>query len=354
MKRMSWWVLWLVLGWTASASAQARELAAPVQAAPQPAPVPPSAPPPPPAFGAPAVGTLRLSAAWSSAFSVLAVYLEDGTLSFRHPTFVMAHALSVSLDFGSLLVRGTLPFGYLSEWQRDIDNAEVGNASVEAYADVPLDPTQRLLLGGGLVMPSGTDPTCLDPCSTTGMRVRTRAWQITVRDGAAWSDETVTLVPTVDYTLGIPWFLLHAAASVPIFFPIDPNIGGPQPAARGAVDVMPSLEIQAAVRVEHWVDVGASFLGWVIATVDDATALTPPPPTGVPVIVGWDRHVGQRAQAALTAFVRTDPELDAPVGGALELLFDLDAWHTTEPFAYRLGQSWSIQASLHGGLDVGL
>lgn len=341
MRRLVLWLAWASLAMAPSlASAQARALVWPI--------LPATPPPRPAAFAAPAVGQLRLAARWDT-------FLYVGSASRYDPQVTqLANEMTLSLDFGSVLVRGTLPFAYANVPADvdTIDRSEVGNTSLEGYANVALDTTQRLLIGGGVVLPTGTDPNCLSGCTHQGMNVRTRAWQISFRDGALWADETVTVAPAIDYTLGIPWFLLHVVGSVPIFFPIDPDVGGPQPAARGAVDVMPSLDLSVALRIEHWIAIGASFLGWVIATVNENTPTRPDVMVGTLVLPST--RVGQYAQAAITGFVRTDPELDAPIGGEIEVIYDLHSWHTNAPFEAYLGQTWSIHASIHGRFDVAL
>lgn len=330
------------------AEAQAAALASPegaeVRTQPRAAPL---------SFGAASPGTLRLAGRWDSSFFVSPGYVDRSGLVWDPPITDIANELTLSVDLGSTVVRAMLPLGYthvVYDSLPTIDQAELGDLTLDAYANVELDPTQRFLIGGGVALPTATDTYCAGRCTSRGMNVRTRAWQITFRDPAAWSDQTITLVPSIDYTLGVPWFLLHVVGSVSIFFPIDPNVGGPQPAARGAVDVMPFLDLSAALRIERYADVGASFLGWVIATVNENTPIDPP--SGLPF--GSPRTVRQFAQAAVTFFARTDPELDAPVGGTIELVYDLHGWHTTDVYAPYLGQTWSIHASLHGRLDLPL
>ncbi len=319
-------VVALLLATQAVAGAQVRETLA------SPEPTVPSIPIR--SFAAPASGHMWIGARLDA----------TGSVDVIGPTstgaFVLAAPVTVSVDLGVAVARLTVPVAGSGSL------TALGDIELEGMADIPIGPEHRLLIGGSLALPTATDTPapCVSYFYCPGSAVlRERAWAISFREAPGWADLSVALAPSVDYLLGVPWFLLHVVGAAPIFFPIDSSIGGPQPLARGSVELMLTLEVAAALRIDDVVDVGASFLGWAMPTGVDAT--TPPDPLRLPAPV-------QAAQAAVSLFVRTDPQLNSPVGGGLEVMLDLDRWYST----YRglLTQQWGVHAFLTGRFDVQL
>lgn len=288
--------------------------------------------PRPPWFAAPARDTYRVTLRWDSTFHV-----DD--VSSR---VTWANTLSVQADLSTVVLRTAVPLAYLSALRFSGDQAELGDASLEALANVELGPEHRLLIGGGVALPTATDPSghCRDAGGLSfycpyGGTERAQAWAMGFRNPAAWTDHALTLTPSLEYTLGVPWFLLNVVAQVPIFFPTDSSYGGSIAHAHGDVDVLLSLEAYAALRIVDVVDVGAGFAGlaspssW--ATCSHCATL----PDSI---------------AALTVFVRTDPTLASPVGGGAELVYDL-----TEGYAWWVGTLdpiWAIRLFVEGRIDV--
>lgn len=283
-------------------------------------------------FGGPAPGRMRLVAQWDSV--VADAVVRDGPVSVRHALF-WGNLVTLGVDLGDVVVHATVPLAFQATPGFP---PELGNIEVEALGDVKIGPEHRLLIGGGLALPTATDPmpACSTSCSLNGV-TRMRTWAAVFRHAPAWSDQTFTLWPALSYTLGIPWFLLEVAGALPIFFPIEPHVGGPQPLARGQVEVMMTLEVAAALRVLQYVDVGASFLGWALPSAVGYR----PAASGVPA--------PQSAQAAVTFFVRTDAQLDSPIGGGAELIYGFDAWDSTLVF---LPQLWSARLFLTLRIDA--
>ncbi len=293
------------------------------------------------AFGAPADGSFRLSAQWDTA-----VFTETAASGLGTAVNVTSwsNLFSFELDTGDFVGRVVLPLGYLrsalspapATGSGASDQAELGNVELEGYASIVLGAEHRLLIGGGVALPTATDQPCdSGACSGTGAIVRQISWVATFRNAPAWANQAFTLWPSVDYTLGVPWVLVHASAAIPIFFPTSSRIGGGPIVQHGNVDLMLSLDVSGAVRIVNVVDVGASFLAWAL-------------PSGVGYSPGPGRTI-DLGQTALSFFVRTDPELDVPVNGGAEFILDLDnSWGPTGD----TGKFWGLRFWLGGRFDV--
>ena len=130
---------------------------------------------------------------------------------------------------------------------------------------------------------------------------RLTAWRTSFREAAAWMEGSFALWPSAEYRYASDWVLFTTSAAMPIVLPMDSNGGA---LGRGLVEVMVSGDVTGAVRFVDTVDVGVSLLAWAL-------------PSGLET----SRDIGQ---TALTLFVRTDDQLDFPVGGGLEMIFNLD------------------------------
>lgn len=73
-------------------------------------------------------------------------------------------------------------------------------------------------------------------------------------------------------------------------------------------------------------DVGGRLVAWAIPTGIDAY----PEPTGG---CGGPCSLPQVAQGTVIGFVRTDPQLDAPLGGGVEVAYDLAPWNFSAGFS---------------------
>ncbi len=286
------------------------------------------------AFGAPADGVVRFSPRWDTiVFTEGRSLFGGGTGS----TTSWASLFSLEVDLGFLVLRAIVPFsfGHLSNTvagrTMNDDQAELGNLTFEGYANIELGPEHRLLVGGGIALPTATDQRCgsFSEGCIRGPLVRTIAWVTSFRSAAAWADQSFSIVPTAEYRLGIPWFLFSAIGAIPVFIPTDSRLGGPL--ARGNVELMLALDVSGAVRIVNIVDVGISFLAWAM-------------PSGAGMMGNPDL-----GQTALSFFVRTDPELDAPITGGAEFILDLDnSWGPTGDN----GKFWGLRLFIGGRFDV--
>jgi hypothetical protein len=97
---------------------------------------------------------------------------------------------------------------------------------------------------------------------------------------------------------------------------------------------MMQLDVSGAVRIVDIVDVGVGLLAWALPSGAGYTRGTVAPDLG---------------QTALSFFVRTDPELDAPVMGGAEFILDLDnSWGPTGDN----GKFWGLRLFIGGRFDV--
>lgn len=300
--------------------------------------------PTPRAITMPPHGRVRVTARWDS-------YLHTGTVTQAEvifgggPSFIVpetvtytswSNVLSVDVDVGDALFRATAPMSYELVERSGFstfppfrfDQAELGDLSLEGLANADLGLREhRLLIGGGVSLPTATDP-------GSGLQVRLVAWETSFRNAPLWVDQAIGVWPTVDYRFAIPWLWVSAVMTVPVFFPLAAT-GGPQPLSRGSVEVMVDIDANVALRVLDTVDVGVSFLAWAL-------------PSGAvrdPHSVPWI----DLGQTALTLSVRSDPLLDAPVFGGAELILDLDGrWGPTGA----PGKLWGLHAFLGARIDV--
>lgn len=286
----------------------------------------------PHAFGAPADGAIRISPRWDT--FVFTSSQNAGFASFT--TDVWANVFGADVDIGEAVFRLHVPLGYFATsasgggTSRRSDQAELGNVELEGYADIPLGPEHRLLLGGGVALPTGTDPACSGAgCSSNGYIVRGFSWASSFRNAPAWMDQSFTVYPGIEYVLGIPWVLIRVIGSVPIFFPTSSDVGGPL--RRGNVELMFQLDMSGAVRIVDIVDVGVSFLGFAL-------------PSGAGLAGNPDL-----GQTAMTFFVQTDPELDFPITGGAEFILNLDnSWGPTGD----TGKFWGLHLHVGGRFDL--
>jgi hypothetical protein len=339
VRRIGSAVATVVLGVVQLLARTAHGQAAARLAAPEPQAAVQSGPP----FAAPDTGH-----AWAAARIDSAIFVASnggGVLS--------ADTLTLQLDLGFAMFRADGSLGFAPD---EAGHTRVAGSNLElsGLADIPIGPEHRLLIGGGMALPTArngvsacsplpTDTPCLRDAAT-----RASAWAVGFRHAPAWADLSVTLWPELEYMLGIPWFLLHVDAAAPLFFPIVTDAdgarwGGPQPLARGQVELMLTLELSAAIRLSTVVDIGATFLGWAIVTGLDA-------PAGCGSLCP-DRHP-QAAQGAISAFVRTDPQIDSPIGGSVELSYDLAPWWLSTSVFSPTFQPWALHFSLFGRFDI--
>jgi hypothetical protein len=251
------------------------------------------------------------------------------------------NVLAAQLDMGSAVLRLAVPLAYLRSSStggvvgpRSSDQAELGNLELEALADLELGGEHRLLIGGGVALPTATDQRTESDLG--GFLIRTLSWAASFRNYPAWADQSFTVWPTAEYRFASEWVLFSAAGAMPILFPTSSRVGG-GPLARGNVEVMLTLDVAVAVRILEIVDVGASFLGWAL-------------PSGA----GYDpdgigpRETPDLGQTAVTLFVRTDEALDLPVGGGFEMILNLDeSWGPTGDE----GKFWGARIFLTGTID---
>lgn len=264
-------------------------------------------------FGAPAEGVIRFAPRWDTF-----IFTQGQSSGAGSSTLTSwANLFSLEVDLGFLVLRGIVPLGFIHSSSTTAgistsdDQAELGNLTFEGYANVALGPEHRLLLGGGIALPTATDPRCSGSFSCIrGPIVRAISWISSFRGAPLWAEQSFSIVPTAEYRLAVPWVLFSAIGSIPIFIPTDSNTGGPL--GRGNVELMLALDVSGAVRIVNIVDAGISFLGWAM-------------PSGAGLMGNPDL-----GQTALTFFVRTDPELDSPVNGGVEFIVNLDnGWGPT-------------------------
>ena len=74
-----------------------------------------------------------------------------------------------------------------------------------------------------------------------------------------------------------------------------------------------------------------------------------PEPTGG---CGGPCSLPQVAQGTVIGFVRTDPQLDAPLGGGVEVAYDLAPWNFSAGFS--AFQPWSVRLSLFGRFELAM
>ena len=286
----------------------------------------------PHAFGAPADGAIRIAPRWDT----FVFTTSTDAAGFRTTFDAWANLFGADVDIGEALFRLRVPVGYFANttsaggMSRRYDQAELGNVELEGYADIPLGPEHRLLIGGGLAAPTATDPACGGVgCSSNGYITRAFSWASSFRNAPAWADQSFTVYPAIEYTLGVPWVLVRAIGSIPIFFPTSSDVGGPL--RRGNVELMMQLDVSGAVRIVDVVDVGVSFLGFAL-------------PSGAGMAGNPDL-----GQTAMTFFVQTDPELDFPITGGAEFILNLDnAWGPTGDS----GKFWGLHFHLGGRFDL--
>jgi len=246
-----------------------------------------------------------------------------------------ANVISAQADFNSFVLNFAVPLGYVRSStsvagiSTSTDQAELGNIELEGLADIDLGAEHRLLIGGGVALPTATDQ--LNTTSFTGYVVRSAAWATSFRNPAAWADQSFGLWPTASYRFASDWVLLRATGTIPIFFPTQGNLGGAL-LHRGNVEMMLSCDIEGAVRLFNILDAGVSFLGWAL-------------PSGAGM-----RGNPDLGQTAATIFVRTDDALDLPIGGGFEMIFNLDnSWGPTGD----QGKFWGAHIFVYGRFEVG-
>ncbi len=260
-------------------------------------------------------GAYRITPRWDT--YVFSGGTSSGFIETR--TTSWANVFSAQLDLGGLVARIAIPIGYFATDARTTllgvttsshgDQAELGNISLEALADIDVvSGDHRLLIGGGLALPTATDPFPSDRSQFRGLATRALAWRSSFRNPSAWQEHSLTIWPTAEYRLAIPWVLFSAAVALPIFIPTNSRVGGPL--LRGNVEMMVTVDVTGAVRILDIIDVGGSFLAWAL-----------PSGAGYNYPGGGHPDLGQ---TALTLFVRTDDALDSPIGGGLEMIFNLD------------------------------
>lgn len=264
-----------------------------------------------------------------------------------------ATGLSVQADFRTFVVAMNIPIAFTHTWfatnlpvvgsRSDYsDQTELGNIQFEGFANIDLGAEHRLLIGGGIALPTATDQA--SPSSGRGFFTRQAAFHSTFRNPAAWADQSFGIWPTATYRYAVDWLLVHATGSIPIFLPTHGDYGGAvlgtvnlwapgeTTVARGNVELMLNLEVGAALRLGNIVDVGASFLGWALPS---ASGMMGNPDLG---------------QTALALSVQTDDALDFPLGAGFEWILDLDnAWGPSGGDR----RFWGAHAYVYGRFDVG-
>jgi hypothetical protein len=271
---------------------------------------------------------------------------------------VWASALSVQADFRTFVVNLSIPMAFLHTWatQHGLggigsftdDQFELGNIELEGYANIDIGAEHRLLIGGGLALPTATDqlnPGAPGSARTAyGPNVRAAAWHTSFRNPAAWTDQAFTIWPTASYRFANEWLLVRANASIPIFFPTHGTYGaavivppdgwpvGETPVARGQVELMFAADVSGAIRLGNIVDIGASLMGWAL-------------PSGAGM-----RGNPDLGQTAVSFFAQTDDALDFPLGAGFEWIVDLDdAWGPTGGDR----RFWGAHFYIFGRIDVG-
>lgn len=288
----------------------------------------------PRAFGAPPDGSIRIAPRWDTF-----VYTGSQDAGFAsYTTDVWVNVFGADVDIGEAVFRLNVPLGYYALTGRGggmsvrSDQAELGNVELEGYADIPIGPEHRLLIGGGLALPTSTDPYCASPgCNGRGAAVRLGSWVTSFRNAPAWAEQSFGIYPQIEYTLGVPWVLVRAVGSIPLLIPTNSDLGGGLVLHRGNVELMMQLDVSGAVRIVEAVDVGVSFLGWA-------------QPSGAGVAGNPDL-----GQTAMTFFVQTDPALDFPITGGAEFILNLDnAWGPTGDD----GKYWGLHLHVGGRFDL--
>jgi hypothetical protein len=250
-----------------------------------------------------------------------------------------ANMFSASADLGEFVFALAIPLGYahsttsVAGVSRSSDQAELGNIELEGFADIDIGPEHRLLIGGGIALPTATDQLGSGGGfgGVTGYAVRQVGWRTSFRNPAAWADQSFGIWPEIAYRFQSEWVLLTATGSIPFFLPTSGSSGGAV-LQRGNVEMMMMLDVAGAVRILDAVDAGVSFLGWAL-------------PSGAGVMGNPDL-----GQTAATIFVRTDDMLDLPVGGGFEMIFNLDnSWGPTGDS----GKFWGAHIFVYGRFDVG-
>jgi hypothetical protein len=254
---------------------------------------------------------------WTNVFSV-----EADIETFVLDVAVPLSWVDISVDLGALGSTHT-------------NQAELGNIVLEGFADIDVGAEHRLLIGGGVALPTATDQlgsgTGGGGGFGAGPLVRLLAWSTSFRNAAAWQDQSFGLWPELRYRFASQWFLFTATGSIPLYIPTNSMVGGAV-LHRGNVELMLSLDVAGAVRVVEAIDIGLSFLGWAL-------------PSGAGAMGNPDL-----GQTALTFFVRTDDALDAPIGGGAEFVFNLDNSWGPSSDANKL---WGMHFFLYGRFDVG-
>ena len=293
--------------------------------------------------GAAPTGAYRFTARWDTyahgqtATSGAAPAVSSTTIT------AWTNVLSAQLDLGAMVLRTALPLAYARRATRTTvlgtstessdDQAELGNVGLEGLASIDLgSPEQRLLIGGGIALPTATDQR-RDAFDVRGLLVRQVAWRTSFRNAAAWAEQSFTLWPSIEYRYAGPWVLVSVQGSIPIFLPTHSDVGGPL--ARGMAEVMLALDVSGAVRIEDVVDVGASLMTWAM-------------PSGAGYHPGGGSGTPDLGQVAASIFVRTDDALDLPVGGGAEMIFNLDnEWGPTGDD----GKFWGFRIFVSGRFD---
>jgi len=284
----------------------------------------------------PLPGRIRISAQWDTLFHtgtdgyVPLLDTPSGPVPFPTvATFTSwSNVLTVDVDMRDAVFRAILPFTY--EWVRspviNTESPALGNIALEGFANVDLGAREhRLLMGGGLSLPTA------DPAAAPTM-ARLIAWEASFRNAPIWTDSSLTLSPAIDYRLAVPWLWVQAIAAVPLFIPTSGRGG---PLARGAVEVMLSLDVTVALRLMNVVDLGVSFLAW---TMPSGVGYSPPSPYAIDL-----------GQTAVTVRLQTDPEIESPLFGGAELIVDLDReWGPTGT----PGKVWGLRGYIGGRIDV--
>lgn len=267
---------------------------------------------------------------------------EDATLFSGNAlgvpdTTVLASAVSGEVDLDAAVLRLAVPLAF----EARASQAELGNVELEALGSVNVgDRAHRLLIGAGVALPTGTDTAspCTDfvLCPGRGYAVRSLAWAASFRNGPAWAEQALTVWPSLEYRFAAPWVFVTFVASAPIFFPMS-GVGGPYPLTRGRVELMLSIDASAGIRFGEILDVGLAWLGWVI-----------PSALHVPVFPGASAFYDV-AQTALALSIRSDDALRSPVGGGIEMIFDLDdPWGPTGAS----GRLWGARMFVHGRFEL--
>ncbi len=266
---------------------------------------------------------------------------------------VWASHLSVQADFRDFLVQLSIPLAFIHTWasaspdplnlSSSSDQTELGNIELEGFANIDVGPEHRLLIGGGIALPTATDQFNTGSfAGARGLLTRQSAWHTSFRNPAAWADQAFTIWPAAVYRWAVDWIVVNATASIPIFLPTHGDYGarvlapslapGETVIGRGNVEMMFQLEAGAALRLGNVVDVGASLLAWALPS---AAGMDGDPDLG---------------QTALALAIRTDEDLDFPLGAGFEWILDLDnAWGPTGGDR----RFWGAHAYVYGRFEIG-